>query len=151
MLAAVPGLLPGPSKESLASLATGGTRPPDFTAVRGDDPAGRAWLRAQDIDLVYYARTDSGDSGVGAYDLRLAKVPNTQFDSMDADGLVKALSGVERTEGGLMSVRDGLPVTYVFETRLGLGGVLQITGFTENPRGVKLRYKLVLPQRDEGK
>ena len=132
-------------KESLASLATGGTRPPDFTAVRGDDPAGRAWLRAQDIDLVYYARTDSGDSGVGAYDLRLAKVPNAQFDSMDADGLVKALSGVERTEGGLMSVRDGLPVTYVFETRRGLGGVLQITGFTDNPRGVKIRYKLVQP------
>jgi hypothetical protein len=70
---------------------------------------------------------------------------------MDADGLVKALSGVERTEGGLMSARDGLPVTYVFETRRGLGGVLQITGFTDNPRGVKIRYKLVLPQRDEGK
>jgi hypothetical protein len=138
-------------KESLASLATGGTRPPDFTAVGGDDSAGRAWLRAHDIDLVYYARTDSGDSGVGAYDLRLAKVPNAQFDSMDADGLVKALSGVERTEGGLMSARDGLPVTYVFETRRGLGGVLQITGFTDNPRGVKIRYKLVLPQRDEGK
>jgi hypothetical protein len=32
---------------------------------------------------------------------------------------------------------------YWFETRDGLKGILQITGFTENPRGVKIRYKLV--------
>jgi hypothetical protein len=25
-------------------------------------------------------------------------------------------------------------------------GLLQITGFTDNPRGVKIRYKLILPQ-----
>ena len=30
-----------------------------------------------------------------------------------------------------------------FATRDGIEGLLQITGFTENPRGVKLRYKLV--------
>jgi len=36
---------------------------------------------------------------------------------------------------------------YWFETRTGRKGILQITGFTENPRGVKLRYKLV--QADE--
>lgn len=33
--------------------------------------------------------------------------------------------------------------TYVFKTREGGMGILQITGFTENPRGVKIRYKLV--------
>jgi hypothetical protein len=31
----------------------------------------------------------------------------------------------------------------LFRTRTGRYGILQITGFTENPRGVKLRYKLV--------
>jgi hypothetical protein len=30
-----------------------------------------------------------------------------------------------------------------FSTREGVEGILQITGFTENPRGVKIRYKLV--------
>ena len=30
-----------------------------------------------------------------------------------------------------------------FRTRSGTLGLLQITGYTENPRGVKLRYKLV--------
>ena len=39
---------------------------------------------------------------------------------------------------------DGvLPKTYIFHTAKGEAGILQITGFTENPRGVKLRYKLV--------
>ncbi len=33
--------------------------------------------------------------------------------------------------------------TYEFQTREGGTGILQITGFTENPRGVKIRYKLV--------
>ncbi|MEP6663710.1 MAG: hypothetical protein ABJC04_08605, partial [Verrucomicrobiota bacterium] len=35
-----------------------------------------------------------------------------------------------------------LPQTLVFQTVAGNRGVLQITGFTENPRGVKIRYKL---------
>jgi len=34
---------------------------------------------------------------------------------------------------------------YAFETEDGQSGVLQITGFTDNPRGVKIRYKLVRP------
>jgi hypothetical protein len=32
---------------------------------------------------------------------------------------------------------------YAFQTDDGQSGVLQITGFTDNPRGVKIRYKLV--------
>ncbi len=38
-----------------------------------------------------------------------------------------------------------LPGPIAFSTRDGTDGILQITGFTENPRGVKLRYKLVQP------
>ena len=35
------------------------------------------------------------------------------------------------------------PPAYVFKTPAGTTGLLQVTGFTENPRGVKIRYKLV--------
>ena len=38
---------------------------------------------------------------------------------------------------------------YAFQTDEGDAGLLQITGFTDNPRGVKLRYKLV--QNDSAK
>ena len=36
-----------------------------------------------------------------------------------------------------------LPKTFLFKTRSGTEGLMQITGFTENQRCVKLRYKLV--------
>jgi hypothetical protein len=35
------------------------------------------------------------------------------------------------------------PVTFAFRTAKGLTGLLQITGFTDNPRGVTIRYKLL--------
>ncbi len=36
-----------------------------------------------------------------------------------------------------------LPRTLAFRNRNGVTGLIQITGFTENPRGVRIRYKLV--------
>jgi hypothetical protein len=36
-----------------------------------------------------------------------------------------------------------LPATYPFKTREGAMGLLQITGFTDDDRGVNIRYKLV--------
>jgi serine/threonine protein kinase len=47
----------------------------------------------------------------------------------------------------LWSADDALPQTYIFRTGDGGEGLLQITGFTENPRGVKIRYKLVQSER----
>jgi hypothetical protein len=42
-------------------------------------------------------------------------------------------------------------VTYYFRTREGSSGLLQIVAFTDNPRGVRVRYKLVAPSpRIEG-
>jgi predicted Ser/Thr protein kinase len=45
----------------------------------------------------------------------------------------------------------GKPDTYYLRTHDNGYGLLQIIGFSDNPRGVRIRYKLVLPQRDEGK
>jgi hypothetical protein len=47
------------------------------------------------------------------------------------------------TNGNYMAARSDEPTTWLFKTREGGMGILQITGFTENPRGVKIRYKLV--------
>jgi len=44
--------------------------------------------------------------------------------------------------GGIQVSTNG-PATYGFQTREGSIGLLQITGFTDNPPGVKIRYKLV--------
>ena len=39
--------------------------------------------------------------------------------------------------------------TYLFKTREGGMGLLQITSFTDNPRGVKIRYKLVQTETNQ--
>jgi len=45
--------------------------------------------------------------------------------------------------GGFNTLSGDLPGTWLLKTRTGTLVVLQITGFTESPRGVKVRYKLV--------
>ena len=42
-----------------------------------------------------------------------------------------------------ISGKGELPATYLFQTREGSRGVLQIVGFADEPRGVKIRYKLL--------
>jgi len=38
---------------------------------------------------------------------------------------------------------NSLPLTFAFRTQAGTSGLLQVTSFTEKPRGVKIRYKLM--------
>ena len=40
--------------------------------------------------------------------------------------------------------REEFPLTFLFQTREGGKGILQIVGITEKPKAVKIRYKLVL-------
>ena len=62
---------------------------------------------------------------------------------MNESGLLLAWQLAARTNKIVLGNPDLLPRTFVFETHSGFKGLLQITGFTNNPRGVKIRYKLV--------
>jgi hypothetical protein len=64
-----------------------------------------------------------------------------------AGGIVNSAAQLDSTSSGgplvnLLTLKQS--AMWFFKTRKGGMGILQITGFTENPRGVKLRYKLVL-------
>ncbi len=63
-----------------------------------------------------------------------------------ADSLKNGTSLQAVAEGGIISYVLSepvlLPATFAVESRTGETGLLQITGFTENPCGVKIRYKL---------
>lgn len=48
----------------------------------------------------------------------------------------------------LATEKDKPPITYLFRTRKGGIGVLQILGFTDKPQGVNIRYKMV--QKEAG-
>ncbi len=64
------------------------------------------------------------------------------FDSVTPDDLV----GMERRLApgiSLMMVLHDPPDTMVFSTREGGLGILQTLGFTDDPKGVRIRYKMV--------
>jgi len=48
-----------------------------------------------------------------------------------------------RLHSATMRAAKNSTPAFIFQTRQGRVGILQILAFTENPRGIKLRYKLV--------
>ncbi len=68
----------------------------------------------------------------------------SNWDSAPADWVAEHANNIKPVwDTCHMSGMGELPKVYLFKTREGSLGILQITGFTENPRGVKIRYKLV--------
>ncbi len=87
------------------------------------------------------------DAGVPFYGLDIKIVVADSAAWNDAGLSRKAAANLELANRdnlhALITSLDVPKSTFVFETRDGVQGVLQITGFTEDPRGVKIRYKLV--------
>jgi serine/threonine protein kinase len=68
----------------------------------------------------------------------------SNWDSAPADWVAEHAKNIKPVwDTCHMSGMGELPKVYLFKTREGSLGILQITGLTENPRGVKIRYKLV--------
>jgi hypothetical protein len=98
-------------------------------AIRHDEQAHKIAFLGISGTVVYLTRSPVGDQWVN-------------LTGMDA------LTAVRRnaTSPGIIQgveCPDNLPQTICFKTGEGKLGILQITGFTENPPGVKIRYKLV--------
>ena len=72
--------------------------------------------------------------------VRVSVAPNS-------DSYTSAVRLFSQNENGLSAdlLTREQSATWFFKTREGGMGILQITGFTDNPRGVKIRYKLVQP------
>jgi hypothetical protein len=78
-----------------------------------------------------------------------------KFETVTVEQVMAAVLRGEQEQGGLT---EQSPVArldaychgevHSFKTREGAVGILQITGFTDNPRSVKIRYKLVHPLKD---
>ncbi len=82
--------------------------------------------------------------------LQLGDMLPRHWESAAAAEIERALAAptavprIERHGAILYLLPEGLtPMTFGFKTRHGETGLLQVTGFTDNPRGVKLRYRLV--------
>jgi serine/threonine protein kinase len=86
--------------------------------------------------------------GLKLSDLRPAQweriTPAEIAQALTKPSVVQHVTPPELPGATLYVFPDGLlPLTFAVETRQGVRGILEITGFTENPRGVKIRYKLV--------
>jgi serine/threonine protein kinase len=76
-------------------------------------------------------------------DLRTKPLAATMWDSLSAQQVVAELKHMPEQAFVEFSPLTNFPATYAIQTREGGTGILQILGFTENPRGVKIHYKLV--------
>ena len=82
---------------------------------------------------------------VGMNGVMTQESPADQWDEITDLQALETLRKSYMSEGGSVgAVVSGAGThTFLFKTGSGRIGLLQITGFTDNPRGVKLRYKLV--------
>jgi len=97
------------------------------------------WLKTMGIDAVSMY---TGVYGLCGFEMIVVPVEKEMWNT-SPEQVIKFISGGEPGTPANISGKGELPATYFFKTREGGIGVLQITGFNENPKGVKIRYKMV--------
>jgi hypothetical protein len=114
-----------------------------------------AWLKTNHMDLLAdFARNRWSLLSIG---LTLADFPAARWDEATPADLTPALASgttIERVERSgqvfyLLPEQAQWPLTFAFKTRESDQGLLQITGESASPRGVKIRYKLVSPSSNQ--
>ena len=126
------------------------TLPPDL-AQRGEQQFFH-WLASEGVDLMAWAHTRFWTLWASP---KFASVENSQWDrpvtaqlrgalqSGDTGSLRQETDSMEGFGSYTLQTNAALPLTFAFETRRGNQGLLQVTGFTDSPRGLKTRYKLL--------
>jgi HlyD family secretion protein len=123
------------------------------------------WTKENNVDLFFVAGVDPfsryGSKSIFLLplEMKLAAVPNRFWNDLgesdlrqlvesETPGLVVEDGGIianVRESQGLVAyeLTDTPPLTFAFQTRKGDLGLLQIVRYTEDPRGMRIRYKLV--------
>jgi len=108
-----------------------------------DTNAFATWLRSNGVDAM--GETSVSVRGLVGIDMIVRPLAGPQWESLKPQAALENEVLKQGTPGSpvFLSAKGELPQTFLFRTREGGTGLLQITGFTNNPRGVKIRYKLV--------
>jgi len=107
------------------------------------------WWRKTGIDAV--GDTSAAVRGLIGFDMVATPVPSEEWERATPARLDYYFALAKPGTPATISGRGELPATFAFKTREGGQGLLQLTGFSENPRGVKIRYKLVQVGRVDSK
>jgi|GEM_PF-2593389 len=78
-----------------------------------------------------------------AVDMKILPFDAAAWDNLSSKDLTVRIRDAAELQLNDFSPLPNLPATYGFKTRESGMGLLQITGFTDHPRGVRIRYKLV--------
>ncbi len=106
--------------------------------VEGVNPV-LAWYHQTGMDAL--VRVEEPIHGLGGTELVVVPAKDTDGLNLEPDAVVNSVSGLKPDDGSIL--RGDTPLIYKFKTREGGIGILQIVGFTEKPKGVKIRYKMV--------
>jgi hypothetical protein len=101
--------------------------------------AQRSWMETNGVDALGVIPQVNGLVGL---DMKVAAMPPSAWDQVPEPDFTNQLAGVTAQETTVLSGQVGSVSTWFFQTRKGRMGILQITGLADNPRGVKVRYKL---------
>ncbi len=112
--------------------------PPD-TLDNNDENAVLRWIKENGIDVM--GETAAGVHGLAGFNMYAARVDNYFWDAGPQEFTDRLMVRID--DPVLLSVENLLPVTYLIKTSKYKMGILQILGFTENPKGIKIRYKLL--------
>jgi serine/threonine protein kinase len=101
-----------------------------------DKAALTAWMTENGIDALAKRQRFFG------IDMMVVPVPEEQWETITPESVREQLPAGKPNSPSLMG--DGrLPAVYLFRTREGGTGILQIVEATDKPKGLKIRYKLV--------
>ncbi len=103
----------------------------------------RRWVRENGIDAM--GETSTSVHGLVGIEMVAFPFASPRWDSVTAEQLIgdQTLGAAQPNSLVPISAKGDLPATYIFKTREGGTGILQIVGFSSDPHGVKIRYKLV--------
>ncbi len=113
------------------------------------------WIRSNSIDA-QCVMTNSV-SGIGGVDTTVTETYKTAWDQMSAEEIISDIRRLGSADNKptftsflIKAKADDLPKTCLFKTREGRIGILQIIGFTDNPKGINIRYKMVQKFAEQG-
>lgn len=141
--------LDNPSRIELVDLDTGRQSGRDKFAA--DDEEALAWVQAEKFDLG--AASQKNTVRILGLGLRTAYIPVPRLvrvEELTPQAAVNywALDRKPASAVAELQVHNDMTGTYAFHTRDGGIGFLEFAGLGDNPRGVRLRYKLVQKPND---
>jgi len=133
----------GEAQDFFINLDTGELHSPPADLDPQDMAAVQQWIARSGIDAM--GETGTSVRGLVGFEMMVRPFPKQRWENAAPAEVYQdvSLQGGSAGSHTFLSAKGDLPETFIFRTREGARGILQITEFTEEPRGVKIRYKLL--------